>query len=463
MHHSGDTICACATPPGAGAVSIVRISGPKALEVADGVIAFKGGTARSFAGYSLHYATVPGLDDVMVSIFRAPHSYTGEDSVEISCHASAYVVSELLARLMQAGARMAEPGEFTRRAFLNGKMDLCQAEAVADMIAADSEVSHDVALRHLKGAYSDSLRALRDSLVDITSLLELELDFSEEDVEFADRGHLLELLDEAIEHIEALAGSFKDGNALRRGVPVAIVGAPNCGKSTLLNALLGDDRALVSDIPGTTRDTVEETMVLEGVTYRFIDTAGLRETDQTVERMGIERSLEKLAGADIVLCVVDATLPTEEAFSTVREVVSRMDTGRQTLILLRNKIDLVPGTTASTFSNLPSDTPVLDLSALTGAGLDELRAQIASLSRTRFGGLNAGGEIVTNLRHYEALTAALESLKVVRAGLKRHISGDLLAEDMRAAISSLNSIFGENLIDTDTILGRIFSRFCIGK
>ena len=306
MTNFSDTICAPATSVGTGAVSIIRISGPESLAAVDKVVRFRRGNACCSRGYVLKYGEIPGVDEVVAGIYRAPHSYTGEDSVELCCHASSYVVGRILELLTDAGCRLAEPGEFTRRAFVNGKMDLAQAEAVADMIASNSEAQHRVALNQLRGGYSAELGKIRAELLKLTTLVELELDFSEEDVEFADRGTLAELLDDAIARCTALADSFRVGNAIRNGVPVAIVGAPNSGKSTLLNALLHDERAIVSDVPGTTRDTVEETCVIGGVLFRFIDTAGIRETSDKVERLGIERSFNKAAEAEVVLGVVDA-------------------------------------------------------------------------------------------------------------------------------------------------------------
>ena len=301
-----DTVCAPATSVGTGAVSMVRVSGPDSLAIVDKVVRFRSGSASESRGYTLKYGEIPDVDEVVAGIYRAPHSYTGEDSAELCCHASAYIVGRILELLTDAGCRLAEAGEFTRRAFVNGKMDLAQAEAVADVIASGSEVQHRVAMNQLRGGYSEELGKIRAELLELTSLMELELDFSEEEVEFADRGRLAALLDDAISRCTALADSFRVGNAIRNGVPVAIVGAPNSGKSTLLNALLHDERAIVSDVPGTTRDTVEETCVIGGVLFRFIDTAGIRETADKVERLGIERSFSKAAGAEVVLGVVDA-------------------------------------------------------------------------------------------------------------------------------------------------------------
>ena len=339
MIHATDTICAPATSAGTGAIAVIRVSGPDALAAVDRVVAFRKGTAAAAAGYSVKFGNAAGLDDVLVSIFRAPRSYTGEDAAEISCHASPYIVSALLDKLTEAGCRLAEPGEFTRRAYVNGKIDLAQAEAVADVIAASSAAQHRVAMNQLRGGYSAELRGLRGQLLELTSLLELELDFSEEDVEFADRSRLRELLDTACSHCRQLADSFRLGNAIKNGVPVAIVGAPNSGKSTLLNALLRDDRAIVSDIPGTTRDTVEETCVIDGVLFRFIDTAGIRDASDEVERLGIERTFRKIGEAEIVLGVVDASLPQEAVSEAISTIAGRIDPARQKLLILLNKAD----------------------------------------------------------------------------------------------------------------------------
>ena len=357
MYNPADTICAPATAVGSGAVSMIRVSGADSLCAVDRVVRFDKGSAADSRGYTLKHGDIPGVDEVVVGIYRAPHSYTGEDSAEICCHASPFIVSRILGLLCEAGCRLAEPGEFTRRAFTNGKMDLAQAEAVADLIASGSEAQHRVALNQLRGGYSAELAEIRSELLELTSLIELELDFSEEEVEFADRDRLASLLDDVIGRCTTLADSFKAGNAIRNGVPVAIVGAPNSGKSTLLNALLRDDRALVSDIPGTTRDTIEETCVVGGVLLRFIDTAGIRETRDEVERMGIDRALSKAAQAEIVLGVVDAAASlapevsamTDCAWDTpllpdgiaaqIEKIASAVDLSRQKLVLLLNKCD----------------------------------------------------------------------------------------------------------------------------
>ena len=457
-----DTICAPASPIGSAAISVVRVSGPTALEVVDKLVVFRRGTAVESKGFEVKFGVVPKLDDVLVSVYRAPHSYTGEHAAEISCHASPYIVSVILQRLIRAGCRMAEPGEFTKRAFLNGKMDLAQAEAVADLIAADSQASHRLAFAQMKGRYSEEFRELRAQLVELASLVELELDFSEEEVEFADRGKLAGLLDQARTRVEALKASYRVGNAVKTGVPVAIAGAPNSGKSTLLNALLCEDRAIVSDIPGTTRDTVEETMVLDGVRYRFIDTAGLRESDDKVEKLGIKRSIEKLRSAAIVLAVLDASATLQDNLESARTISSELSPDQKVLWIL-NKCDIAPRDPAIALPDLIGDLyaltgDTLRISALTGTGLDELRSEIAECG---FDLGSADDTIVTSARHYSALCEAADDLSRVSDALERHLSGDLLAEDLRAAISALGSIFGE--ITTDELLGNIFEHFCIGK
>ncbi len=449
MAHFSDTICAPASGSG-GAVAMIRVSGPSALEAADSVVTFRNGTALAAKGYSLKFGSVAGVDDVLVAVFRAPHSYTGEDSVEISCHASPYIVSRILELLFKAGCRLAEPGEFTQRAFVGGKMDLAQAEAVADVIAAASATEHRVAMNQMRGGYSAELRGIRDEMVQLAALLELELDFSEEEVEFADRERLLALCASAREHCSRLSESFRLGNAVKNGIPVAIVGAPNSGKSTLLNALLGDDRAIVSDIPGTTRDTIEEICVLDGVKFRFIDTAGLRESSDLVEKMGIERSYAALERAQIVLGIVDGAAPS--AAAECAEITSRVN-HCQKLILCCNKSDIRETGAASTIPYA-----ICSISARTGAGLDELRAALVAAA----GPLDGSETLVTNARHAAALRAACDSLALVSDGLGSGLSGDLVAEDLRAAIASMNGILGEDITAND-VLGEIFGKFCVGK
>ena len=493
-----DTICAPATVPGTGAIAVVRLSGSLALEIAGKVIRVSGRPLNATEGYRLRFGTVLDgdgkvLDEVLVSVFRAPHSYTGEDSVEISCHSSRYIVSSLLRLLSDAGARPALPGEFTRRAFLNGKMDLAQAEAVADVIASESEMQHRVAMNQLRGGYSSELGQIRSSLLEISALLELELDFSEEVVEFADRSRLRSLLERARERCSSLADSFREGNAIRGGVPVAIIGVPNSGKSTLLNALLGEDRAIVSDVPGTTRDTVEDCCVIGGVMFRFIDTAGIRQSSDAVESEGIRRALRKASEAMIVLGVIDASdgvdaecptvgfdesAPFPDAASGSESCLSgpvksqlemifgAVDLARQKLAILVSKADklcvnkivnLVNRYVLSVGLEL-DDADVLPISAKVGTGLEKLRAKLISLATD---GVSGDGAIVTNARHAAALRSSATALADVIRGLDQGIPGDLLAEDLRAALENLGSITGE--ISSDEVLGEIFGRFCVGK
>jgi tRNA modification GTPase len=483
QHPADDIICAPATGRG-GAVSIVRLSGSGSLELADRVLKLRRGKVSDAPGFSLRFGVAEGLDEVLVSIFRAPHSYTGEDLVEISCHASPFVVSSLMERLCACGARPAEAGEFTRRSFVSGKMDLAQAEAVADLIAADSAAAHRLAFSQLRGAFSTRLKELRGKIVELSALLELELDFSEEEVEFADRSALRALASEALSEVNRLAGTFKMGNAFKRGIPVAIVGAVNSGKSTLLNALLGEERAIVSSIPGTTRDTVEELLVLRGVQYRFIDTAGLRETSETVEQMGIVRSLEQIGKAYVVIVLLDGTAAVEELQDVVRSVKERISDNAR-VIWVRSKCDLLdseedfvpaPGAETGSFAPQPgSGRPLgcknsafctrlgipraIDISARTGIGLDELREAVSADDATLLDTNEA--VMVTNLRHYESLRNAAADLTAFLDGLSSGTPTDLLSEDLRSATRHLGLIFGE--ITPDDVLGEVFGRFCIGK
>lgn len=464
-----DTICAPATVPGTGAIAIIRMSGKDSFRIADKVVSCKGSTISETEGYKLRYGVAleadgTDLDTVLVSVFRSPHSYTGEDSVEISCHSSKYVVERLLQRLVDSGARPAGPGEFTQRAFVNGKMDLAQAEAVADVISSQNAAAHRVAYSQLKGGFSKELKSLRDELLKMTSLLELELDFSEEDVEFASRRELSALLDGALRHIHSLTDSFRYGNALRNGVPVAIVGAVNAGKSTLLNALVGDDRAIVSDIAGTTRDTVEETMTIDGTLFRFIDTAGLRTTQDEVEKIGISRSYKKMSEAEIVLALLDVTVPEEENEHSISDILNNLDVKSQKLIVLLNKVDVLGSNINVSLLNNTVSSPdekvtKLYISAKTGFGLDTLRTLLSDSQKTAT--LDSGQTIVTNLRHYQSLMSAAASLENVRSSLTTSQTPDLLSEDLRQALHHLSSILGE--VTPDEVLGNIFERFCIGK
>lgn len=506
------TICAPATIPGTGAISIIRVSGEDSLAIADKVIDVKRESLSETEGYRLRYGTIFAddgsvLDNVIVSVFRAPHSYTGENSVEISCHASRFIVNAVLELLVNAGARIAAPGEFTRRAFVNGKMDLAQAEAVADVIASQSAAAHRVAMNQLKGGFSSELKALREKLLTMTSLLELELDFSEEDVEFASRSELGALVEETLAHVVRLTDSFSRGNAIKNGVPVAIVGATNTGKSTLLNALLGEERAIVSDIAGTTRDTIEETLNLGGVMFRFIDTAGIRETDELVEKIGIERTFKKLDEASIVLGMTDLSRGENSVLADAEYIWSKVNacgTGREFLLLV-NKCDvddsesLVAGFEAGSEGGLAGTgsrggyvetgseagsgagyadkagkmarieaalrekgivLKMVPISAKTGSGLPELTETLAEIGRRITG--DTDETLVTNIRHYEALSRAATALGRVQDGLKvATLPPDLIAQDLREALYHLGEIVGE--ISTDEVLGNIFRKFCIGK
>jgi tRNA modification GTPase len=480
-----DTICAPATVPGTGAISVIRVSGPEALSIADKVVKCRKGSISEAAGYTIKfgnvYDTAGGIvDEVLVSIFRTPHSYTGENSVEISCHASSYIVSTLMHLLYAAGARAAEPGEFTQRAFLNGKMDLAQAEAVADVIASQNAAAHRIAFKQMKGGFSSELRDMRGELLELVSLMELELDFSEEEVEFADRSRLDDLLAALINHITRLIDSFKLGNAIKNGIPVAIAGATNTGKSTLLNALLGEDRAIVSDVHGTTRDTVEETMNIDGILFRFIDTAGLRETEEVVEKIGIERTFKKISEASIIIGMVDLTRDYESTCVTIREIIEKVDFGTQKLVFLLNKTDICEVNTnvasanyivsslenkgikaelLTSLSEATENTPIIPISAKTGTGIDILRAILASSQRDLLA--DSDTTLVTNQRHVQALSDSRTSLLRVRDGLATGLPTDLAAQDIREAIYHLGSIVGE--ISTDEVLGNIFRNFCIGK
>ena len=480
-----DTICAPATIPGTGAISVIRLSGPEALSIADKVVTCNGTPLSSTDGYRIRYGTVldndgETVDNVLVSVFRAPHSYTGEDSAEISCHASGYIVQTIIGLLLDAGARSAGPGEFTRRAFVNGKMDLAQAEAVADVIAAQDKAAHRVAMNQLKGGYSKELGKLRAKLLKMTSLLELELDFSEEDVEFASRSEMSLLVNDVLHHVSTLASSFKRGNAVKNGLPVAIIGPANSGKSTLLNAIIGEDRAIVSDIAGTTRDTIEEVLNVGGVSLRFIDTAGIRDTDETVEKIGIGRSLKKMQEASIILGILDPA----RGFSSMKEDVqfflSNVDLTEQKLILVLNKIDLAEGgkeadsgvnknvirgnEIVSLIENKSIDIPLVKISAKTGEGLVDLMSTLSNKASDLVG--TSDSTLVTNLRHYEALRKSEAPLRRVLSGLgatdhATPLPPDLIAQDLREALHYIGSIVGE--ISTDEVLGSIFREFCVGK
>ncbi|MBQ6086557.1 MAG: tRNA uridine-5-carboxymethylaminomethyl(34) synthesis GTPase MnmE [Bacteroidales bacterium] len=463
-------IVAPATIPGTGAVSIVRISGKGCLELVDKVVRFSRGDATSSPGGRIKFGRIYSgdelVDEVLVAVFRAPHSYTGEDSAEISCHASKYIVEEILRLLCACGAKEAGPGEFTERSFLNGKMDLAQAEAVADLISASGKASHKVAMDHLRGGYSNKLNELRKSLVEIAALLELELDFSDEDVEFADRERLKTLIEETLAHISSLMESFKAGNALKNGIPVAIVGPVNAGKSTLLNTLLGEDRSIVSTVAGTTRDTVEESLTLGGLPFRFIDTAGIRESSDEIEKMGIDRTFRKLSEASIILGILDGSADEKSLSEAFEEIVSHCDFETQKLVILPNKMDILAGNkNVITINNIvfsidfQKNIPVIPISAKNGDGISELKDLLVKIGADF---VDVEGEtVVTNLRHYNALASSKDALKRVLRGLGFSLSPDLLAQDLRLALWHIGSITGE--VSSDEILGEIFSRFCIGK
>ena len=468
-----DTIVAPATTPGTGAISIVRLSGPDSFSVTDAVVKLAKGTVSESAPYTIHFGAihVAGslLDEVLVSVFCAPHSYTGEDAVEISTHASSFIVSEVIRLLIAAGARLAEPGEFTRRAYLNGKMDLAQAEAVADVISSTTSASHRVAMNQLKGGFSSELAGLREQLLEMASLLELELDFSEEEVEFANREQLLELIDATQRHVDRLAASFRQGNLIKNGVPVAIVGATNAGKSTLLNALLGEERALVSDIAGTTRDTIEEVLNLDGILFRFIDTAGIREASDLVEKMGIERSWSKLSQAELVLFMLDATLPPEDMLSQLEMLCPKVDFAHQQLFILLNKADKAENEENNKNVTIINNfvlqnhysAVIIQISAKIGEGLTDLRTALLKAEADLIP--NADSTFITNERHHQALLEASAALQDCRTSLSQNVPSDLVAEDLRRALSSINAILGTDLLDPEEILHNIFRNHCIGK
>ncbi len=462
MKTNNDTIAAVATGEG-GAIAVIRISGPQAIAACDKLFRGAGGQALHDApGYSLHYGTIGTaegavLDEVLVSVFRAPHSHTGEDAVEISCHASPYIKGEILRRLADTGVRPAAPGEFTLRAFRNGKVDLSQAEAVADLIAADSRAAHRLAIDQMRGGYSGEFATLRGRLIDLAALLELELDFSEEDVQFADRGQIKILMESLADRIGRLRDSYTWGNVLKNGIPVAIVGAPNVGKSTLLNALLNEERALVSDIPGTTRDSIEDVLNINGIQFRFIDTAGIRHTDDTLEAMGIERTLRHIEKASAILFIADATSSPAEILSQLERVDPDP---RQHIALVINKIDKAESWEERVGElSSASGLPVIPLSARSGRGLEKLTDYLLHTAEQ-----NPGGEdlIVTSARHYEALSEASAAIERAISALAEGLSSDLLAEELRAVIHHIGSITGDTPT-TDDVLQTIFSRFCIGK
>lgn len=462
--HSDDTICAISTPAGMGGIAVIRISGDKAIETV--MKSWKGTDLTKVPSHTLHLGRIVDadgeiLDEVVAAIFRGPHSFTGEDVVELSCHGSLWIQQQLVALLIDNGCRAAEGGEFTRRAFMNGRMDLSQAEAVADVIASSSRASHRIAVSQMRGGFSRMLASLREQLLEFVSLMELELDFSEEDVEFADRTRLIALAEHIESVIGTLAESFAVGNAIKNGFPVAIVGETNAGKSTLLNRLLHDDKALVSDIRGTTRDVIEDTINLGGLTFRFIDTAGIRETTDTIESMGIERTFKKLDEATIVLWMIDGTQPADNIRALAPEIVERTE-GKH-LIAVLNKIDCLTNSQRAALhqviAEVASQADIAEISAKQDIAVNELEQRLIAAANLPENDPNA--VVVTNARHYDALCKAREAIIRSLDGLRSGLSGDFVSQDIRECMHYLGEITGE--ITTNELLGSIFSRFCIGK
>lgn len=462
-----DTICAIATAQG-GAIGSIRVSGPEAITITSRIFtpAKSGKLLSEQKPYTLTFGRIYNgeemIDEVLVSLFRAPHSYTGEDSTEITCHGSSYILQQVMQLLIKNGCRMAQPGEYTQRAFLNGKMDLSQAEAVADLIASSSAATHRLALSQMRGGFSKELTTLREKLLNFTSMIELELDFSEEDVEFADRSALRRLADEIEEVIARLANSFSVGNVIKNGVPVAIIGETNAGKSTLLNVLLNEDKAIVSDIHGTTRDVIEDTVNIGGITFRFIDTAGIRETSDTIESLGIERTFQKLDQAEIVLWMIDSVDAISQLTLLSDKILPRCE--HKQLILVFNKVELINETQknelASQFSeHIGSEIESIFISAKQRLHTDELQQRLVAAAHLPT--VTQNDVIVTNIRHYEALTRALDAIHRVQEGLDVNISGDFLSQDIRECIFHLSDIAGE--VTNDMVLQNIFAHFCIGK
>ena len=459
-----DTICAISTPAGTGGIAVIRISGSKAIETV--MKSWRGADLRKAATHTAHFGTIvypdgETLDEVVTTVFRCPHSFTGEDTVELSCHGSQWIQSQLVAQMIGNGCRAAEGGEFTRRAFMNGKIDLSQAEAIADVIASSSRASHRIAVSQMRGGFSAMLAGLREQLLEFVSLMELELDFSEEDVEFADRTRLIDLAKHIDSVITNLADSFSVGNAIKNGVPVAIVGETNAGKSTLLNRLLHDDKAIVSDIRGTTRDAIEDTINLGGITFRFIDTAGIRDTSDKIESIGIDRTFQKIDNASIILWMIDGTQATGNIRETAEKIMPHCQ-GKQ-LIAVINKSDKLNNSTIqaiqSEISNISDRIRTITISAKNDIAVDRLEQMLVESAGIPENDPNA--VVVTNARHYDALCHAQEAIRRAIDGLQSGLSGDFVSQDIRECMHYLSEITGE--ITTHEILGSIFSRFCIGK
>ena len=452
-----DNIVALATPSGTGAIAVIRVSGPDAITLMDPLFkSIKGKKLANQKSHTIHLGHIVDdgkvLDEVLVSLFKGPHSYTGENVVEISCHGSPYIQQQIIQLVLRNGCRSASAGEFTLRAFLNGKIDLSQAEAVADLIASDSEAAHDIAMQQMRGGFSNEIQELRQELLNFASLIELELDFSQEDVEFADRTQFNELLSRISEVLKKLIDSFALGNVIKNGIPVAIVGQPNVGKSTLLNVLLNEERAIVSEIAGTTRDTVEDHISIKGINFRFIDTAGIRETGDVVEKIGIERTFDKIEKARLIIYLFDGMAFDKKELQQIQEKYPN-----KRLLPICNKTDLLnPEQIEKITSEIPD---VLFLSAKLKTGIPELEQKLLSLVDS--GALSGDTTIITNSRHYDALLKALEEIQKVKEGLDMELSSDLMAIDIRQALYHLGEITGS--VTTDDLLGNIFSNFCIGK
>lgn len=452
-----DNIVALATPSGTGAIAVIRVSGPEAISIGDSVFqSIKGKKLAAQKSHTVHLGHImcqgKALDEALVSIFKGPNSYTGENVLEISCHGSPYIQQQIIQLLLQKGCRTASAGEFTLRAFLNGKMDLSQAEAVADLIASDSEAAHDIAMQQMRGGFSNEIQKLREELLNFASLIELELDFSQEDVEFADRAQFNELLNRISEVLKKLIDSFALGNVIKHGIPVAIVGQPNVGKSTLLNVLLNEERAIVSDIAGTTRDTVEDHINLKGINFRFIDTAGIRETKDVVEKIGIERTFSKIEKARLIIFLFDGQSFDPDELNRIRTRYPN-----KKILPICNKVDLLEDFQKN---SLEKEIPgVLFLSAKHKTGIQELENHLLDLVDS--GALSGDHTIITNSRHYDALLKALEEIQKVKEGMDAGLSSDLMAIDIRQALFHLGEITGQ--VTTDDLLGNIFSNFCIGK